>query len=284
MVKTKLSFLDKLNMFVSIYGQLFISIFRFSWWSPFFIYAIFQTIGFLALLWYYAPILSATVYPIISLFLPSNAFHYPQYYLALPSLYATYESLILGVTVWIVLVATAVYRFSGIYAGKVPVLRDSINLALRSYLPLLLVWLIETVLVIIILYVPSHLLKSMIADSPNRAALVDIIFEMIGLGVTAMLIYAVPGIILDRKKVWPAIRDSISLFLRNIIFTYSIVFFPSFLRIIMNLLLTSYAPKIITILNPELIPAIMFIYIFAGIFINLFIYGAAVFAYKRMAD
>jgi hypothetical protein len=284
MVKTKLSFLDKLNMFVSIYGQLFISIFRFSWWSPFFIYAIFQTIGFLALLWYYAPILSATVYPIISLFLPSNAFHYPQYYLALPSLYATYESLILGVTVWIVLVAAAVYRFSGIYAGKVPVLRDSISLALRSYLPLLLVWLIETVLVIIILYVPSHLLKSMIADSPNRAALVDIIFEMIGLGVTAMLIYAVPGIILDRKKVWPAIRDSISLFLRNIIFTYSIVFFPSFLRIIMNLLLTSYAPKIITILNPELIPAIMFVYIFAGIFINLFIYGAAVFAYKRMAD
>ncbi|HBC46771.1 MAG TPA: hypothetical protein DEO84_03285 [candidate division Zixibacteria bacterium] len=284
MVKTKLSFLDKLNMFVSIYGQLFISIFRFSWWSPFFIYAIFQTIGFLALLWYYAPILSSTVYPIISLFLPPNAFHYPQYYLALPSLYATYESLILGITVWIVLAAAAVYRFSGIYNGKVPALRDSIRLAMRSYLPLLLVWLLETVLVIIILYLPSHLLKNMIADSPNRAALADVVFETIGLGVTAMLIYAVPGIILDGKKVWQAIQDSIGLFMRNFIFTYSIVFFPSFLRIIMNLLLTSYAPKIITILNPELIPTIMFIYIFAGIFINLFIYGAAVFAYKRMAD
>jgi len=68
----------------------------------------------------------------------------------------------------------------------------------------------------------------MIADSPNRAALADVVFEMIGLGVTAMLIYTVPGIILDRKKVWPAIQDSIGLFMRNMIFTYSIVFFPSF--------------------------------------------------------
>jgi hypothetical protein len=282
MVKSKLSLLEKLNLFVSIYGQLFIRIFRFSWWSPFFVYAIFQTIGFLALLWYYAPVLSATIYPIISQFLPANVFHYPQYYLALPSLYSTYDSLILGVTVWIVLTATAVYRLSGIYAGKTPAFSDGLGRALRSYLPLLLVWLLETVLVIIVLYIPNLLLKGIIAGSTNRAALADIIFEMIGMGVTAMLIYAVPGIILDGKKVWQAIRDSIGLFVGNFFLTYAIVFIPSILHIFINLLLTSFAPKIITILNPELIPTIMLVSILLGIFVNLFIYGAAVFAYKKM--
>jgi hypothetical protein len=284
MVKNKLSLFDKFNMFFSIYGQLFISIFRFSWWSPFFVYAIFQSLGFLALLWYYAPILSSIVYPIIALFVPPTAFHYPQYYVALPSLYATYESLILGITVWIILTAAAVYRLGGIYSGKTPAFSDGINLALSRYLPLMLVWLIETVLVIIILYLPNLFLQRMIIGSPNFAALVNVAFEMVGLIVPSMLIYSVPGIILDGKKLGVAIVDSISLFLRNIFLTYFIVFIPSILRIVINLLLTNYAPRIITMLNPELIPILIAVYIVAGIFINLFIYGAAVFAYRRMAN
>jgi hypothetical protein len=283
MVKPRLSFLGKLNLFISAYGQLSLSIFKFSWWSPFFVYAIFQTLGFLALLWYYLPVLSSLVYPLVSLFLPANAFHYPQYYLALPSLFATYESLILGITVWVVLTAAAVYRLNGVYAGQIPKFGEGLRLALRSYVPLMLVWLLEAVFVIIILYVPSLLLKEFTLGSPNRAAAVDVFFEMIGLVVTSMLIYSVPGIILDRKKVGPAIRDSIGLFMSNILLTYFIVFIPSIIRIALNMLLTNYAPKIITLLNPDLIPGLIVVYIVIGIFINLFVYGAAVFVYKRMA-
>ncbi len=223
MVKPRLSFLDKLNLFVNAYGQLSLGILKFSWWSPFFVYAIFQTLGFMALLWYYAPMLSSLVYPLISLFLPANAFHYPQYYLALPSLYATFESLILGITAWVILTAAAVYRLNGVYGGKIPKFGDGVRLALRSYLPLMLVWLLETALVIIILYVPSSLLKDFTAGSPNRTAAVDVFFEMIGLVVTSMLIYSVPGIILDGKKVGRAIRDSIGLFINNMFLTYFIV-------------------------------------------------------------
>jgi hypothetical protein len=284
MVKNKLSLFDKFNMFFSIYGQLFISIFRFSWWSSFFVYAIFQTAGFLVLLWYYAPVLSFTVYPIISLLVPANAFHYPQYYVTLPWLYAAYESIFLGITVWIILTAAAVYRLGGIYAGKPPTFREGIGLALSRYLPLMLVWLIESILVAIILYIPDLFLRRLTVGSPNFAALVNVAFEMIGLVVTSMLIYSVPGIILDGKKLGAAIADSIALFMRNIFLTYFIVFIPSLLRIVINLLLTNYAPRIITLLNPELIPILMAVYIVAGIFINLFIYGAAVFAYRRMTD
>ncbi len=284
MVGPKLSYLDKINLFAGIYVRLFTGIFRFSWWSPFFLYAVFQMAGFMALLWYYAPGLSAIIYPILSAFMPSSVFHYPQYYLALPSLYATYESFLLGITVWIILTATAVHRLAGIYAGKLPDLKDGITSALRSYFPLLGVWLLETVLVIAILYIPNLLLKDMMAGSPKFSAVINVFFEMIGLVVTSMLIYSVPGIIIDRKSLARAIGDSIGLFFKNMIFTYSIVFIPGLLRIIFDLLLTNFAPTIISRLNPDLIPDIMSISIIVGIFINLFIYGAAVFAYKRIAQ
>jgi hypothetical protein len=284
MVRPRLSFLDKINLFAGIYGQLLLGIFRFSWWSPFFLYAIFQLIGFLALLWYYAPGLSTIVYPFLSALLPASVFHYPQYYLVLPSIYTTYDSFLLGITVWIILAAAAVYRFGGIHSGKRYAFKDGIARAVRSYLPLLAVWLLETVMVIAILYLPNLLLKERMAGSLKFSAAVNVFFEMIGLVVTSMLIYSVPGIILDRKGLGRAIGDSFGLFSKNMIFTYSIVFVPSFLRIIINLLLTNFAPKIISTLNPDLIPELMLISIMAGIFINLFIYGAVVFAYKSITE
>ncbi len=283
-MSTRLTVLDKLNLFVGTYAQMFLGIFRFSWWSPFFIYALFQLAGFFALLWYYAPILSVTVYPLLAAFLPSNIFHYPQYYLALPSVFVTYDSLILGITVWIIFTATAVYRLGGIYDGKVPALRECIRRGLYSYAPLLFVWLLETISVIVILYIPNLLLKERMAGSPNFSAAVSVLFEMIGLLVTAALIYAVPGIILDGKRAGAAIKRSLGLFAGNFFLTYFIVFVPGIITIILNLLLSNYAPKIISLFNPELIPILLFIYIMVGIFVNLFIYGPAVFVYKRMAE
>ncbi len=280
----RLTFLDKLNLFVGTYAQMFLGIFRFSWWSPFFIYAIFQLAGFFALLWYYAPVLSVIIYPILSVFLPSNIFHYPQYYLALPSVFATYDSLILGVTLWIIFTATAVYRLGGVYDGKVPTLGDGVRKALYSYFPLFMVWLIETIAVIVILYVPNLLLKERMAGSPNFSAAVSVLFELIGLIVAGMLIYSVPGIILDGRRTGDAIKTSIGLFVSNFFLTYFIVLIPNLIRIIINLLLSNYAPKIISLFNPELIPALLIIYIIVGIFVNLFIYGPAVFVYKRMAE
>ena len=54
MVGSRLTLLDKLNLFVGVYAQMFLGIFRFSWWSPFFLYSLFQLAGFFALVWYYA--------------------------------------------------------------------------------------------------------------------------------------------------------------------------------------------------------------------------------------
>lgn len=284
MVRSRLTLIDKLNLFINLYGRLFAAILRFSWWSPFFIYSLFQYIGSAALAWYYAPPWCYFVPSILSLFLPPAAFHYPQYYLALPSVFAGYDSFILGPTVWIILLGIAVYRLNGFQANGNPPWGEAFKVALNCYPRLLLVWFVETVLVFLVLYLPNILLEGYLAGSPNRAAALSALLQTAGLVVSAALLFAVPGIVIDNKRAGEALADSISLFLGSPVLTFAIVYIPSILRIILNFLMGDLAPRIIGLLNPDVIPGLVFIYILVGIFINLFIYGGAVFVYRRLEE
>ena len=283
-MKSRYSVLDKLNLFLGIYGRLFGGIFRFSWWSPFFIIAIFQTAGLACLVWYYAPVLVNIIYPALSRFLPSNAFHYPQYYLFLPSVYSGIENFVIGPVIWVILLGTAVYRLGGAFEGKKVALGESIRISIGRFGPLFVVWLIETALVLLILFLPSLLFGASLEDSPKRAMAVTLVAQMIGFVISAMLIYAIPGIVIGKKRLSVAISGGVTLFAGNFFLTYFIILVPSIIRLALNLLVSDFAPRIINMLNPDLIPLLILLQIVLGIFINLFIYGAAVFVYKRMSE
>jgi len=150
--------LDKLNMFVSIYGQLFVSIFVF----PGGLHSL-STLFFKQSVFWRCLVLCSNFIG-----------HSLSDYLSLPAAKCfSLPTILPGFTIALChlrefdfrhyrldsIGGRCRYRFSGIYNGKVPALRDSIRLAMRSYLPLLFLWLLETVLVIIILYLPSHLLR-----------------------------------------------------------------------------------------------------------------------------
>jgi hypothetical protein len=92
----KYSALYKINFFIATYGRLFSGVFKISSWSPFLVLAIFQALGLLAFSNFYIGGLKEVLYPVLSLFLPDSIFHYPQYYLALPSVYSGYNTIILG--------------------------------------------------------------------------------------------------------------------------------------------------------------------------------------------
>jgi hypothetical protein len=284
MVRTRYSSLDKLNLFLGAYGRLFDGIFRPHWWLPFFVFSIFQAAGLAVLTWYYAPLWVGIVKPVLAWFIPPPAFHYPQYYLALPSVYSAYENFVLGPIIWVIILGAAVYRLGGIYAGRRFSVKEAIGVASGRFFPMLLVWILETVLVLVVLSIPSLFLDRILAGSPNRALAASLLAQMVGFAVSALLIYAVPGIIIDGKKVIAAIGDSMSLFFGSIFLTFFIVFVPSVIRLAMNFLLTDFAPRIITLLNPDLIPALLLLDIVLGVFINLFIYGAAVFVYVRLNE
>lgn len=284
MVKNKFTGLDKVNLFISIYGRMFIAIFRFSWWSPFFILALVQLLGFLGLLWYYLPGWIHIIQPILKLFLPERAFHFPQYYIVFPGVYTAFEVIILGPTLWVILSAAAVIRLGGHYSRKKLPLKECIARARSAYLPLLAVWLIETALVLAILALPSFLMESVMYGSPNMSAAISIVMQSLAFIISAALLYTIPAIVIDKKGLGEAIANSVGMFFGNFFLTYFIVFIPGFIRIILNILLTDYSQRIIVDLNPELIPILLFGEIVIGIFINLFVYGSAVFAYKEMSD
>lgn len=284
MVRNKFTALDKINLFITIYGRLFAAIIRLSWWSPFLIFSLFQFLVFFGLFWYYIPGWIHIIQPILRIFLPEKAFHFPQFYLVLPGIYSAFESFILGPTLWVILSGAAVLRIGSRYSRKKIAFKECIARARAAYLPLLAIWLIETILVLAVLSIPSLLMESVMYGSPNMSAVISFIMQSLAMLISAALIYAIPGIVLDNKGLGEAISDSLGLFFGNFFLTFSILYIPGFIRIIFNILLTNYAPRIISAFNPDLIPILLFLEIGLGIFINLFIYGAAVFVYKEMSD
>lgn len=280
----RFSVIDKINLFIRIYAGLFTVIIRVTSWFPFFILAMFQVAGLIVTTWFYLPIWVNVVYPILTSFLPSEVFHYPRYYLALPSVFAGFDSFILGPTVWVIVSAVAVYKLGGLHSGKNLLLKDGFKLAFRSYLPLLTFWVIETILILLIFFVPSQILEVFAEDSLRRKIVLNLGLQMTAYVVSAFLIYVIPGIIIGRKALGSALTDSVRLCFHNFFLTYFIIFIPSVFRLVLDMILTVFAPNILRLFNPELIFMILLIKVILGIFINLFIYGAATFIYKEMAE
>ncbi len=280
----KYTALDKINLFLSFYGRLFSAIFRISLWFPFLILALIQSSALLGLLWYYKPGFNNIVFPILSLILPAQVFHYPQYYLVLPSIYTFIDGLIIGPTLWVILSAASVYKLGGYFSDNGRKLSDGFSKAVKSYWPLLLFWLIETCLALIVLFVPSNVLSSYIVGSPRAKFALELALQLFSLGISSFLIFTIPGVMIGGKGVGQAMADSIRLCFHNMILTYSIVLIPNLIRIGVDLVLTNYAINIVSKLDPALIMTIILFKIVSGIFINLFVYGAAVGVYTEMSD
>lgn len=279
----KYNALQKINLFTAIYGRMFTAIVRPGMWFPFFILALFQLIALYGLVKFYLPGWYNIIFPILSSFLPQEVWHYPQYYLALPSIFSGVDNFIIGPTVWVVLSAVAVYKLAGYYADSNFRLGNGFKSAFRAYLPLLIFWAIETTLVLIVILLPSLLMADIVKGSPNRKIALDFGLHLMGFGVSAFLIYTIPGIMLGGNGLGSAISKSLRICWRNFFLSFFIIFIPGLPKVILNLVISEFSPRIIQLLNPELIIGLIGLHIGIGIFINLFIYGSAVFIYKEMA-
>ncbi len=278
----KLTALDKINLFVRIYGRMFAAVFNFAPWAPFLILAFFQALGLFGLINFHLSGWSALISPLISRFISEEMIHYPQYYLALPSLYSSYSTFILGPTIWVILSAAAVHKLSGYHSGEKISLKEALRSSRRLYFPLLLFWIIETGIVLVVMLAPSVVLAQAAATSPLRKLVLNTGLNCAAFAVSAFFVYTIPGVIIGGKKIFSAIAGSAGLCARNFFLTFFIVAVPGSIGLVFDLILTEFSGRIVTLLNPELILLILYIRIAAGIFVNLFIYGAAVFVYKEL--
>ena len=279
----KYTALQKINLFAAIYGRMFAALIKPGMWFPFFILALFQVIALYGLVKFYLPGWFNIIYPILSSFLPQEVLHYPQYYLALPSIFSGVDNFIIGPTIWVVLSAVAVYKLGGYHAGGSLPFGEGFKSAFRAYLPLLIFWAVETAVVLIAILVPSLLMADLVRGSPRRKIALDFSLQVAGFGISAFLIYTIPGIMVGGKRLGSAISESLRLCRKNFFLTFFIIFIPAFPKAILDIILSEFSPRIIRLFNPELIIALLVLQIGIGIFINLFIYGSAVFIYKEMA-
>lgn len=280
----KYSALDKVNLFISTYGRLFSGIIKISTWSPFFVLALFQAFGLLAFSNFYAAGLDRVIYPLLSSLLPSSILHYPQFYLALPSVYSGYNTLILGPTIWVLMSALAVYKLGGYYRGTTFTFGEGLRKVVKRYLPLLAFWVIETAIVFIVLFSLTLAFKDYVVGSPRIKFVFEYCYQLFAYIFSAFLLYTIPGIMITGKKLGGALKDSISICGRNFFLTFFIVAIPGSVGALIDIFISGFTPQIISLFDPELVVGIMYIRIVLGILINLLIYGAAVFVYAEMGE
>ena len=276
--------LEKINLFITTYGRLFAGIIRIPNWFPFLILALFQAAGLFALSKFYMGGLNQILYPVLSKIFPPVIFHYPQYYLALPSIYSGYNAFILGPTIWVLMSAVAVYKLGGYSKGTKYAFGGGLSRAFKSYFPLLLFWIIETVIVFAVLWTLTITFRDYVAGSPRVKFMFEYGYQLFAFVFSAFLLYTIPGIIISGKRLGGALTGSIRICSKNFFLTYFIIAIPASVGAVIDLFVSGFSPQIISLFNPELIAVLLYIRIGLGVFLNLFIYGAAVFVYGKMSE
>jgi len=279
-----MSVLGKINLFLSIYIAQFLNIFRISAWLPFLALAAFQMAGLLLITNFNFFGFKIIVFPVLNIFLPESVFHYPTYYLAAPQAYALFENYLLGPTIWIITIAAATYKLGGLNRGISYALKEGYKKALGVWGWLAFLWLIEMMLVGIVLTAPVRFVAPFAYQSPRFAIFLKTVLQMAGFVVLALFVYAIPSMIIGQKRFGAAIVQSLGLCFHNFFFTFFIIFIPGMVRIGLDLLTSNFAPTIINQQNPEIILWAMFLNIGLGIFLNLFTFGAAAYAYQELSS
>ena len=274
--------LYKINLFIRTYLLMFGNILKPSSWMPFMSLAIFQLLGILILTWFSLPGWKSSVKPFLTMILPHEGFHFPYYLLTIPRLFADYDNYILGPTAWVIFSAVGVFVLGNLYAGERIHLREGFRRAFKSYFKLLVVWLIELILVYAIMKIIAILFIDATYGSPRLTLGINIALQLAAFLPSALLIYAIPAIILDKKSLFQALADSVSLCGHNLFLSYFIIFTPGIARLVFDILINNFGPRIVFTMNADLIIVLMVAKVLVGIFVNLFILGGATYVYRAM--
>ncbi len=278
----KYSALDKINSFLNIYYRMFGNILRFSAWSPFLIPAIFQTIGLLLLIDYGRPVSGTFIYPLLKTLLPAAALHYPNYYLALPLVFAAYDDWLLGPSFWLIAIGAVTISVGAIYYKRKIGLSEAVKTAAGRYGLLLGFWIIQMILMTIFVHLPTRWIMVTLTGYFLRTLAARIVLQGVGFVISAFMLYTIASILLDDNGLFKSLKISAKLWRSNILFTFFLVALPGSVKLILDILTSSFAPNIIDRGNPELIIWLLFMKIVLGVFLGLFQYGAAVYAYKEI--
>jgi hypothetical protein len=161
--------------------------------------------------------------------------------------------IVLSVFLEIVLIGSGFLLLAGYYKRDNLSFSMAFSRARSRYFSIFLVWIFLTlVFMAILMYIPK-LLDPLVGGSPRRtlALKVGLHFTIIPL-IQALLMYAIPNILIDGQKLMTAVGSSIRTFFRNVISSYVIALIPGVIVLPFSLAV-SRPDLIVTKFYPELV-------------------------------
>lgn len=241
--------------------------------APLLVYAGAQTAVLLAIVFFAYPPFSAVVAPALKWRFGAQALRYPNNLFALRGALGQAD-LPLSVLLGPLTLGAAAVVFASFYAGRRERLGTAFRWAGTSYLPLLCVTALTTVLAQGAARLPLSLWGHLADDSPNRFRLVRFATVAVVLAIQALLVYAIPGIAAGRERLGSALAGSVRLSLRQPVATYLIVAVPAALELL-PAWLARKSDVIAMRLSPEFLAVVMLIWIAVILLANYAVVGAA---------
>lgn len=197
---------------------------------PFAIYAAAQLLIVISIASFAYPPFSWLITPALRWRFGEQALHYPNNLFALRPALGQVDTF-LWIFLGTLLSAVAVHLFSAFFAGT----RDRFAFGWRTaaprYFALVAIGAVVMVLTQLIAQAPHALWSHLIEDNPMRFRLVRMLSVGLVVAVQALFVYAFPYIVLERRRIAPAIAQSVRLAVRSPVTTYLIVGVPAALEL-----------------------------------------------------
>lgn len=227
---------------------------------PFFVIGVFDV--FLLLLIYLAPQrpLSIILAPPIRAFWGEQFLHYPVNLLLIPRLF-NYAHTVSTAIIGVLMTGLAVGMLSEAKEGSRPGVLVNLIRSVKRYLTLIAVWLITFGLMTIIFKVPQflHLKQTALSTGLYVGFLFALLIEVI-------FIYTIPVVMLEKKKLWPAIKKGLSFSKSKFLPTLILIIFPTLIYIPLTLL----GGRLPFLMN-RLFPEVVLIFMGLGIIVSLIV-------------
>ncbi|MFH0931690.1 MAG: hypothetical protein V1890_07115 [Candidatus Zixiibacteriota bacterium] len=262
-----MNFLEKINLFFSVYLAGLRSFKKPLLWLPFVLYALVQILLLLALVNFYSPLLSLTFIPLIKKFIGEFALHYPAYFLFLPKIFSR-ANLLLGGIIGSFTIGWGTYLFFSYFLpdNRVKV-AEGVKVSFSKYLLLLGIWAIETIVLLGWFFLISRVGRGFLGGSFKR----ELAFELLSLGsgliFYGLFAFTISAIILSGRNIISALGLSISIYKRNFFSTYLFVLLPNLLTLPFTFL-NRRAIYLISKFNPEIVFLILVLEIFVSMIAN----------------
>jgi hypothetical protein len=240
---------------------------------PLVVYAGVQLIVLAMLVFFAYPPFASTVAPLIRWRLGEAALHYPTCYLALRSSFGQAD-VVISVVIGAVVTAAAVWLFASYYTGGDAKAGDGWREAFKRFIPVILTAFVAMVLVQLVTRVPTTFWGHLADDRPARFRMLRMAAIAVVLAVQALFVYAIPYILLGRRRIGGAIGGSFALAFKNPVTTYLIVAVPTALELL-PAWLSKNGATIAYRFAPEGLTVVLVVWVAVILYSTYFTLGAA---------